>query len=415
MKFYVPKEQKLKYTNYPSYTVDDYLLSYKNKLVAGKKVAYPFMQKMMDDRDATVSYYDAISLIFQIKDWQVTFDSEKPIATSPPPLVGKKTKDYIFKDCNYQVDPPENPDLLSLLQVLLRTLSDFSREINMREMVYMKSGMLPFIITSSTTPLFNSYYKVGSNATSVGVENISGLESIEYIKSRYCILLLCLMFDDRVDLLKDFQTNIKQYDDNFVSKVQAIVNKKNTPTKKKNDHLKEVNNYICEINKYILSVAQKYKDKLVRQIDIYYSIIVTASWSSFNILFQKEYICYLYDTMRNPQRKMEQNPLFDPIRFPINIISAKDMNDTAVDSIPKKIDEMNSLLNLNPKTEKSVKDYIYGSNNTILYRIDQNGDFTLTNTSIERINFKPDENDAKKEYLFAIIYIEKIFNFTQNT
>jgi len=422
MKFFVPPDKKNVYKNYPTYNVDDYILSYRGKIdpTTNKKQPFLFMQNILNERDATVSYYDAVSLIIQLPTWKVTFESEKPIQLSPPPKVGttKKTPlEYEFKDCKYGAPPKKS--LAILEEALLRCFGDFAREINMREMVYMKQGLQPFVITSSTTPLFSAYYKIGSTTSNpFGIDNNSGLESIEYIKSRFSIILVCFMLDDSVDQLKQFQKQINQRDAAFVNKIQKIINNK-TPEftdKKKNwNVLKQINNYICEINTYILFVCANNSDKVVRQIDVYYSVIVAASWSSFNILFQKESIFYLYETMRNPQRIMEINPLYEPWRAPINIITAKDMEDTPESERDKKMNEMNSLLNLNPKTEKTFKEYVTGSNNTILYSKNSKGDFLLVNTSIERINFAPDENSGQKQFLFAIVYMEKKFNFTQNT
>jgi hypothetical protein len=418
MKFFVPPDKKNIYKNYPTYNVDDYVLSYRGELdpTTNKKQPFPFMQNILNERDVTVSYYDAVSLIIQLPTWKVTFESKKPIQLSRPPKV-VKSLEYEFKDCKYGAPPKKS--LAILEEALLRCFGDFAREINMREMVYMKQGLQPFVITSSTTPLFSAYYKIGSTSSNpFGIDNNSGLESIEYIKSRFSIILVCFMLDDSVDQLKQFQKQINQRDATFVNKIQKIVNNKTrgfTDDKKKWNVFKQINNYICEINTYILSVCVNNSDRVVRQIDVYYSVIVAASWSSFNVLFQKEYMFYLYETMRNPQRIMEINPLYEPWRVPINIITAKDMEDTPESERDKKMNEMNSLLNLNPKIEKTVKDYVTGSNNTILYSKNSKGDFLLVNTSIERVNFAPDENNTSKQFLFFIVYTEKMFNFTQNT
>lgn len=396
MKFFVPPDKKNVYKNYPTYNVDDYVLSYRSKLdpKTNKNQPFPFMQNILNQRDAIVSYYDAVSLIIQLPTWKVTTESEKPIKTTPDATVGTSSE-YEFKDCKY--DAPPQKSLAILEEAVLRCFGDFVREINMREMIYMKQGLQPFIVTESTTPLFSAYYKIGSTSSNpFGIDSYSGLESIEYIKSRFSIILVCFMLDDSIDQLKQFQKQVNQRDATFVNKIQKIVNNKTpgfTDKKKKWNVLEQINNYICEINAYILSVCENNSDKVVRQIDVYYSLIVPASWSSFNILFLT-------------------NPLFDRTRALINLITAKDMEDTPESERDKKMNEMNSLLNLNPTTEKTVKKYVTGSNNTILYSKNSKGDLLLVNTSIERINFIPDE---KKQFLFAIVYMEKKFNFTKNT
>jgi hypothetical protein len=439
MRYYVPRGAFLSSSKYKNLSIDDYSAFIKKKPT-----------ELIKYRGNMITYFNAITRLLDasndangllgcdqnITDVSVRYNSypepePRPSSTEPTSLYQQSLSKLSISDLNRllnnagtgpnqkinireEIDRRNDIELNSkyspIIKLLNSSFKELDREVGSHCMDYKRKLNGEKI---NITCAYDGFYKAcfSLKATIAGQEQQLGFEikshqSCQYVKIRFIILMICIMFDmNQVspEIQNDWFTEIKHAEDIFVSNAIALSSNNyaddTTIESLQERHVKFFVNYlelmITAISK-LFDANPQLQNCQIPEIDLYYLLIMTE----FRSFFHEYSMVYL------------QKKFASLIPSNLELIVSFNLINSNKSFTEKDTEIINRLFDFKPPD--SITKYLE-NNITTNIEVNEENELVLRQYMFIRFNLLLPGNSSEDLDTIAIILDEKTVNITRNT